>query len=544
MPLSGRRIARWSYAATPHRTLSCKRLLHREAATSEPFLSLQLGDVRWQVASEWLPRLFAEEGPIWESAGRIIKQAKHRWVRKVEDSQGGYYVKCYCTTKLADFWRHCLRASPAKREWQNLQRLHACGVPSLRPVALGERFVHGVVRENYLITEGIPDTQPLDEYLLGEAQLATQRAWLQQPLAELLAKCHEAGVDHRDFHAGNVLVRCPDAQTAGEVFLIDLPNVRWSRGLNWSQTCKSLAMFFSGVADLSTATEQRACLQAYRQLRSPGICPPPREMLPAIHRQTAKHTHRILRKQDRRCFRQNERFQVQQFEDARVVAVADCPLEDLQRWYPLASKSRVRCADQHRNGLKPAPSRTTNPQGEHSPADQPRHGSRSAQRTLPEAWQWFSCRRDARRIWQQAHALLLRRVPTRRPLALWEFSARQAAIVWEELPELVAWEDVCSAENCPSELGSLLGRLHRWGMLHGQIRREAIGWRKNANRPQALWTEIATVTSLPRPSEARFKAEVAQMLSLFPSQAAVATLCRSYLKARGKLPQFWAEYAG
>ena len=104
----------------------------------------------------------------------------------------------------------------ARREFAALQTLSRAGLAVPAPFEL-----RSTERGWELAMQAIPEARALKELLDGA--LAPPAGWprLCARLGELLARLHAAGWEHRDLHAGNVLV---DAQ--GKPWLIDLQRAR------------------------------------------------------------------------------------------------------------------------------------------------------------------------------------------------------------------------------------------------------------------------------------------------------------------------------
>ena len=172
---------------------------------------------RWQVAAGWRTILFGPEGPRWEALGMgrpvtAIKRGAHRTVYRVELSGRHVYVKHFHSKRWLGIAMDLMRGSPARREGCRLSEIARRGVPTSRPVAWGERVWGGVVTESYLVTEAIGSVCTLDEYLSHHVTMLSSNEWpaarrqLFRGLGRWLARIHEAGIYHRDLHAGNILV--------------------------------------------------------------------------------------------------------------------------------------------------------------------------------------------------------------------------------------------------------------------------------------------------------------------------------------------------
>lgn len=111
------------------------------------------------------------------------------------------------------------------REWRLLKRLHGVGLPVPRPVA-ARATRHGPVYRADIVTDYLPDTRSLAAYLNDGGP--DSACW--SAIGSTLRRFHEAGVEHRDLNAHNILI-----DAAGGVFLVDFDNARLRAPGAWSR---------------------------------------------------------------------------------------------------------------------------------------------------------------------------------------------------------------------------------------------------------------------------------------------------------------------
>ncbi len=244
---------------------------------------IQTGDVHWVVESPWQSLLLEPDGlPLrqWLDSGRaaVVKHGPHRTVYRVDLGGRLVYVKHYRCRGLPSLGKHAVRGSAARREWHKTREALRRAVPTVRPVALGERRIAGVVHDNYLVTEGVAGALALDAFLRDElprlprSQRAARTRWLIDELARLTAQAHDAGLVQRDFHLGNVLVCRDDGADGGawQLRLIDLPSARLGGCLSPRRTLRSLAVLAAAAESFTTASQRWRFWRAYRAAR-PGF---------------------------------------------------------------------------------------------------------------------------------------------------------------------------------------------------------------------------------------------------------------------------------
>ncbi len=125
------------------------------------------------------------------------------------------------------------RMSPARREFENIRRLAAAGLPTMRAIAMGEESDALGARRSYIIVSAVPG-EALERACEGFLQRnrADEQAMgrLNDALVALVGDLHRAGYVHRDLYASHVFLR--EGPGGPELYLIDLARAfvpRWRR---------------------------------------------------------------------------------------------------------------------------------------------------------------------------------------------------------------------------------------------------------------------------------------------------------------------------
>lgn len=225
--------------------------------------------VRWEIdglGDEDADALFAwvagEQG-----VGEIIKETRVRRVIRFPGRLGDLYLKHHRVHGFLDRLRFLALPSRARAEWEMARKLSALKIPTIRPLALGERRHLGLIVESFLVTEGISGARSLD-VLLEERDTpppgpprARWRRALVRALAGVVSAFHREGFYHRDLHLGNFLVRSYDSADVA-VWLIDLHKARASRARTW---VTDLAWLDYGARPRASGTDRLRFLKAYLQ---------------------------------------------------------------------------------------------------------------------------------------------------------------------------------------------------------------------------------------------------------------------------------------
>ena len=285
---------------------------------AEPqFVELDDRGMHWLVRADAQPALFPAGRfglDAWIASGQatVVKSGPARRVYRVELPERRFYLKQYLMPSAADTLRTLVRPSKGRYEMQRARQLARRDLPTITPLALGERYQMGLLRENVLATESLEGCEPLDDYIdhvfpaLTPARQHRVRNRLAHRLAELVSRAHDHGLWQTDLHAGNILIQVSDADDV-MLHLIDLHTMRVSSALDWPTRFRNLVqlnLYFSQVADRS---DRFRFVKAYA-----ASCPDLALDVGRVARQLEARTHveciRFWRKRDRRCVGHNKYY--------------------------------------------------------------------------------------------------------------------------------------------------------------------------------------------------------------------------------------------
>jgi tRNA A-37 threonylcarbamoyl transferase component Bud32 len=321
-------------------------LLHRADGSSakHPFISPEWnfthsGGVGWWVRADWQRALLAEDGPRidqWPRLGRlsIVTTAPRRIVYRVNLPDGTIYVKHSTVPGLRALCRGWLRRRNGDNERRRARYMGAIGLPTVDPIALGERQTSLFLIEDYLITPEVPGAVPLNEFV--ERHLPRwpepRRAWMRRRLAEALgemtARLHEAGLVHQDFRPGNIQVRT-GRDDLPILAMIDLETLRASPRLGRADAQRDLAVLNRYFWLRSTRADRRRFLRSY--LRARTTAPPdPKAFARGIEKATADWAQRLWSHWDKRCQGTNKYFRKDTSEHAWSIASRDLDPAEIQ----------------------------------------------------------------------------------------------------------------------------------------------------------------------------------------------------------------------
>jgi serine/threonine protein kinase len=456
---------------------------------------LMAGGVRWQIRPGLEP-LFGPDGlrlNEWLAAGQAhtVKDGPHRTVYHVVLPGRDFYLKHNRQTDRRAWLRELVRPSKARGEYEHALAVAARGVPTVEPLAIGEPCPGTGSRHSFLITRTLPETRPLNSFL--ESTLpqwpARRRARLRQRLAvalgHLLARMHDAGITHHDLHPGNLLLRL-DADDRPELFLIDLHAVRLGAPLSGRARRANLVILNRWFMLRSERTDRFRCWRAYGAQST--IRSSQGEMQAAardLESGTLASNLRFWKGRDRRCRGRNRHFQRLHGPDVAGHAVADLAPGVLA---PLLADPD---APFERPGvvvLKKSPSSAV-VEFDLSCSHGPRRViyKRFAVTRWSDPWAALFRPTPALRSYVMGHGLLLRCLPTPRPLAVWHRYRHglphEGYLITEKVPdaqELVPFVNhlhtLPEAERLPllrgliDRIAHLLGSLHQRRLTHRDLK--------------------------------------------------------------------------
>lgn len=246
--------------------------------------------------------------------GAVVKQINERSILRLEvrhaKGTSVFFLKrhaaaCPGFLTLVGAWFSGRSPSPGMAEFENICEFRQNSLPTVTPVAAGQRPSHFFRYESFLITEDIDPYIQLEKLIhdcpetLRGSKGNQRKRQLITAIARLAATMHDKGFNHRDFNATHVLIGPENDEGKTNLALFDLQRVdrkKWLR-LKWGS--KILAeLFFSMPAPLFGEKDRILLYQTYH--KTDRIRFVDRLLLFWIKRKTrriARHTEKInLRK--------------------------------------------------------------------------------------------------------------------------------------------------------------------------------------------------------------------------------------------------------
>jgi tRNA A-37 threonylcarbamoyl transferase component Bud32 len=272
---------------------------------------VQAGDVCWHVVPECRAQLLGPAGlrlDEWLGNGQavVVKHGPHRTVYRVSLPGLRCYVKHYRLSDLRSRLRQLVRPSKARSECRRAVAVAGRDVPTVGPLAFGERTAGLRPGDSFLITRSLDDTEPLSVFMektfpgLDPALQGRLRQRLARELARLIARMHEAGMVHVDLHPANLLLGLtPDDRP--RLHVIDLHAVRLGARLDWPASRANLVVLNRWFLLRVSRSDRLRFWHAYLRARGMEVDPAARRLARDLERQTWRSNWHFWRNRDRRC---------------------------------------------------------------------------------------------------------------------------------------------------------------------------------------------------------------------------------------------------
>jgi tRNA A-37 threonylcarbamoyl transferase component Bud32 len=194
------------------------------------------GNYKWQYVSgegrDWLDGL---QTRVFQG-----KRIKHSLQRSVYRLPEGVYVKEIRYKGLRSIFK-TLTGGNAAKEGGIALKMKQRGLPVPEVLAFGIQKSFGKLKSDILVTREISDAKPFQDFVLNQFKrlCAAKKRELLKRFAGFVRTLHDAGIYHRDFHFNNVVIQEEDETF--NFFILDLYAVRLKSGLlAWNNRIEQL----------------------------------------------------------------------------------------------------------------------------------------------------------------------------------------------------------------------------------------------------------------------------------------------------------------
>ena len=410
-----------------------------------------LDGLRWTFRNGFERVLAEVPAAAWAEPGKQgwqrVKDNATREVWRATIAGGTYYLKYYIRRAGKDSLKRLFRDPPCQAEWNGGIYARRAGIAAVRPAGYTVELRCGGRPRSLLVTEAVEPAYALSEYwqtLQSDEDAHRRRhdtARLVELLAEMIARAHQAGFEHRDMHAANILAQVVVPGRYRTVF-VDLQSARLGVPVSDRAVVRNLAQLNQWFRRHGTLADRLRFLRAYlrwrgeyetvfRHGRSLGLSF--QELVQALRGAAERHAQRLWAQRDRRVRRSGRyfsRFRLDHGWRAQVFVRCKHPLPESRAstltltrdWWRRQLQNPLRwfqgdaaeaCKDSHSATV-------TRAVLSHEQANLPviikRPRARNWRRRISQA---LAPSRSTRG-WETGHALLHRDIVTARPLAFLE----------------------------------------------------------------------------------------------------------------------------
>jgi serine/threonine protein kinase len=304
---------------------SAQRQAKAVGARPEPWAARSIGRWKWYFSPDWEPVLADRDAPDWlrlqaDPRATLVKTSDGRQVWRVRIGSKLVFAKIALPARRWFRWRRILLGSDAARELRIADYAARHQIDTVHPIAMAEAPLNGSGPASVLITAGLANARPLNEFWSTQDPAAPSTRHIKNQVidvtARLIAHAHQNGFQHLDLHAGNVLVQ-PGDDGSWRACFVDLHNIRTGRPVRDEGVARNLAQFnqwFSLHAPLSDRIRFLGRYLHWRDVVAPHSAFARRLGYdrPQLHRslERAAHVHAaaLYAKRDRRVMRTGRYF--------------------------------------------------------------------------------------------------------------------------------------------------------------------------------------------------------------------------------------------
>ncbi|AHN25136.1 Lipopolysaccharide core biosynthesis protein WaaP, heptosyl-I-kinase [Gilliamella apicola] len=164
-------------------------------------------------------QLWLQKDPFTEVeliSGKVYRAVKQRKTLNFQLEGESYFIKIHRGTTIKEIVKNLislrLPVLDAKQEWDAIHRLEQAGVNTMDGRAFGRKGLNPLTRHSFIITKDLNPTISLEDFT---------KSWITHPpsynlkrsliiyLANMTAKMHAAGVNHRDCYLCHFLLDIP-----------------------------------------------------------------------------------------------------------------------------------------------------------------------------------------------------------------------------------------------------------------------------------------------------------------------------------------------
>jgi len=219
---------------------------------TEGYTTFYCQDVQWFIRED-TPTAVTESviptlsSSVFYQQNQPIKKGRKKsiWLLTVPGDET-YIIKRYLSTHLFTRLKNFITSSKAVRELKAAAAIARRDIPTITPVAVGEKGRWGLVNEGYVVLEKLKRCQDLNNYFLKEYPATPSREKLIEKrkiikeLGIVARKALSGGILQSDFSLNNFLL-AGDSAGSMKLYLSDFEKISIKRTLSFDQKIRCLA---------------------------------------------------------------------------------------------------------------------------------------------------------------------------------------------------------------------------------------------------------------------------------------------------------------
>lgn len=284
--------------------------------TENQIVSIHQKGVQWNTTDQYRFLIDSFEGTLSQVAQKdVVKSSSIRRVltAKIDRKNGAFevFIKHH-HLPWKEVLKDLLHISKAKNEWKLTHQIADLGINTVLPLAMGERRRLGLLRESYFVSKRIADCETLHDFVVREVKkehgpsFVKWKRQLIRQLAVLIAEIHKKGVEHRDLHAGNILME-KIAEGDYKLRLIDLDRAHIYPRLSLRKRLFELAQFNMFFTLFVSQTDRLRFFKEYYQ-QDPTPWRGYQKGAKLVEAKTFKMVNRLYHRRDKMCLREGKYF--------------------------------------------------------------------------------------------------------------------------------------------------------------------------------------------------------------------------------------------
>ena len=309
--------------------------------TALSYKKVREGEIRGWVMEEimrLLPPSFLTDpvSAIRKMNGEVLRDSRLRWaaIFTLSDHQR-LFLKRDKTKDWMESVKYLFLPSKARKEWSIAYQAQKRKLNIPRPIGWMERVRRGCVKESYYLSEAIGSGASLIENSgrLGDCFPLVE-------LARAVKKIHDAGLFHRDLHAGNFL------WDGHFLFLTDLHSAKILKTLSLSQRLWNISLLFQSLRSTLKEKDQSIFMEAYFG-EEPLHLRKKEALLQKTHFYMDRIQERHWRSRTKRCLKESTEFSIENEKGSRYYHRRDVALDFIKT----TIKEHLSCVEEKPSAL-------------------------------------------------------------------------------------------------------------------------------------------------------------------------------------------------